>query len=548
MAEEDSTYGVLDLVVVQNLQKAAEYNGRVCIVKELLTERARITVKVAETDKLLNVKTENLRDPTEAELKEQLPVAFDKLRKDQIEVILANSDVAFASDASKEKLIELAVQAKLAPEPVKKRVNLDEEVEVPGGGRMTRGEMLERAKQLESMTPAQMREQLRVLTSRSPQELRTTVPQTRQMTDAQIQAQIEQLQTFLNNPKLRRLQIEAMKTGDFSKLNNSALASMTPREIRENARKQLEAFRKDPVAFRQQFFADQASLSDQDIQDMLEMQINADDDMIRAMSGGSKKMGDIDISSMSEDQYKKNAELQLKMFKANPKKVREQLEKQNPEVKNMSDEQLVGQLETMATMSKKDIEDMAKYAKAMQAPGGAGPQAGGAPNLAMMENMSGDQLRAVFRTQRDMFKRDPKGFRKMVPQMAALSDEQIQSQLDMMADMDPSYIKMFISVQQRFGNVFARIQGPLDSISGGRGQQIIGVVMLIVGLLVVYFLGLLLYRLLGLMMPTTFGYSSQSAPQTQGSSYASESAQAAPGAGVQVEVDVDDDAFFQEDL
>ena len=549
MAEVEArsfAYELNDLVVLENLQKTPEYNGRLGVVKEHLTSKSRITVKVFEFDKLLNVKEDNLRAAADGELKDQLPAAFDKLRKEQIETILSNNNVSFEEGSDKSVLITAAVAAKLVPEPVKKKADPDEVVQIPGGGSMTRREMLERAKQLESMSSAQMREQLRVLTSRSPQELRSTVPAMRQMTDADIQNQITQLQQFVNNPRLKKLQIEALKTGDFSKLNMEAASTMSDREIRENAKKQLEAFKADPEGFRKQYFPDSDTLTNEDIEEMLNQQANADAATLEMLrSGGSGGAGKgMDLSNMSEEQFKKNAELQIKMFKSNPKRVREQLEKQNPEMRGMSDEQILFQLETMASKSKKDLEEMTKMAKASgMGPGGRSASMTTPPN---MDNMTGEQIKAMFKTQREMFKRDPKAFRKVVPQMEGMSDEAIQTQLDIMADMDPNMLKVLMSFQSRLGGVYNTVKGPLDRISGGRGQQIIGFVMLTVLFLVFWYLMSWFFRLLAYLFPTTFGYSStagQTAPQ------AAAAAAGATGGAVhttQVEVNVDDDAFFQD--
>lgn len=545
------TFKVDDYVVIQNLQKTPEHNGKVGMVKELLSEKARLMVKLLD-GKLVNVKEDNMRKTEGAELKDQLAQAYEKLENSKIERILKDNGVQVQGE--KAAMVKAAVDKQIFPEAKKggganAYLNLDpdEVLDVPGAGPMKRRDMWAQADQLDRLTIPQMREQIRVLTSRSPQELRAGNPQLRQLSDQDIQMQIQQMQAFVNNPQLKKQRVEALRSGDFTKLNATGLAAMDDETLRKEARMKLEAFRKDPAAFRAQFLKDQPDLNDEDIETMLEQQANADAKTLRQIRNAAMG-GNVDLNAMSDDQLKSNAELQLKMFKKDPKKFRKQMEEKNPQVKDMSDEDIMFQLETLATMSAADVRSMQAMAGggggAMPAPSAAGGQ----PNL---DNMSGEQLKAMFKMQRDMFKRDPKNFRKMVPQMASLSDSMIQQQLDMMADMSPDNLKLYISTTSRFSGVLNAVKEPLDRISGGRGGQILSFLAMVVIAILAYLIFALLYRLLAYLFPTTFGYSAASTT-TAGAAFAGGAAggqaepAAAKGVGVQVEVNVEDDAFFQE--
>lgn len=535
-----------EFVIVQNLQKAPEHNGKLGVVKELLEDKGRITVKVFESDKAINVRGDNLRAPEDAELKTQLKDAFSKLERNKIENILVHSKVEFSEDDDKAVLIAKAVEGRVVPEAVKKVRSDDDMMDVPGMGRMSRRDMKEQAQKLEGMSMTQMRDQLRVLTSSPPSELRAKFPHLKNMPDEAIEAQIKQYQMFVNNPKLKKAQVEALKTGDFTKLQQEMTASLSDEELKSNMAKQLEAFRKDPKAFRRQYLPDADSMTDKDIEEMLESQANADAETLRAAARGNagpRDLDSVDFSKISEEQYKKQAEAQIKMFKANPKQVRAVMEKQSPEVKNLSDTELLNQLEMAASMSKKDMEEMSKMAKQMR----AGGQSGGAPAAPNFDNMSGEQIQRMMRAQLDMVKRDPSKLKSLAPQFGGMSDETIISQMEMMANMDPSMLKMFMSVQSKFGSVFSKIKGPLDKVSGGRGQQIIGLLMLLVGFIVVYFLMMLLGRLMSYLFPTTFGFNAAASTSQAGGAAAAAAAARANQAQAQVDLNVEDDAFFQQD-
>jgi hypothetical protein len=545
------TYDVDDYVVLQSLQKTPEHNGRVGAVKELLTTKSRVTVKLFD-GKLVNVKEDNMRKANEEELKDQLKKAFEKFQVNQLERILRDNGVKVESK-EKEALVNAAAENELFPEAKKgqtpqQQFDPEEEVNVPGIGPLKRKEMWAQADQLERMTVPQMKEQLRMLQSRSPQELRNSNPHMRALSDMDIQAHIQQLQGFVNNPSLKKLRIEALRTGDFTKINQMGMAAMDDDTIRKDARAKLELFRKDRAAFRAQYLPDQTELSDDEIEQSLEMQANADAATLKAMRNASKNGGNMDLSSLTDEQLKTNSEMQLKMFKKDPKKFRKQMEDKNPQVKQMSDEELLFQLETLANMSAQDVRSM----QSMAAGGGApSATASGGPGLATtpnFDNMTGEQISAMFKMQRDMFKRDPKAFRKMVPQMASLSDTMIEQQLNMMAEMGPDNLKTYIGATTKFSNVLNKIKAPLDRVTGGRGQLVLSGLALMLVTIILYYVLSLVFRLLTYLFPTTFGYM---APATTGAAASASGvggggATAGSGHGVQVDVAVEDDAFFQE--
>jgi hypothetical protein len=77
---------------------------------------------------------------------------------------------------------------------------------------------------------------------------------------------------------------------------------------------------------------------------------------------------------------------------------------------------------------------------------------------AMMEKMTGEQLSGMFKMQRDLLKRDPAKFRSMMPPAAqAMSDDMLLTQINAMAEMDPSSLKSYMSMTNRFGSVVNKV-------------------------------------------------------------------------------------------
>lgn len=534
-------------IVVQNLVKSPEMNGKVAEVKGEGKE-GRIMVRlVEESHRLLNMKEANLRQAEDSEVEAALRAEFESLSDADITKVLVEAGVRYTNGVDNK--VDLAVTNKLFPEVPKRVTNFtnfdpEEEVDIPGSGPMKRRDMWEQADRLEKLTVAQMREQVRVFKSRSLQELKQMNPAMRNLTESDVQMQLAQFETFLNNPNMKKIQIDALRTGDFSKLNSaSALQGMDDDSMRRDARMKLEAFKKNPAEFRAQFLqsAEFASLSDSEIEDQLRTQATADSKTLKALRQGGAGM---DLSSLSDEQLKKNSELQLKMFNDNPKQTRQRMEQQNPQLKNMTDDQLRMQLETVASMSPADI-------RAMQSMNAQGMAQGLDPNdpqqsLDKLNDMSPEQLSAMFKMQRNMFRQDPIKFKQAMPQFANMPDSMIGAQLDTMADMDPQHLKWYLNATGSITPWINRIREPLDRISGGYGTHILSLLALLLVLLVMYFLVGFLWRMLGWVFPTTFGSSLGKAQVKEAMGSAQGGDFTAPVQQVDLDVE-DDDAFFQQD-
>lgn len=374
-----------------------------------------------------------------------------------------------------------------------------------------------------------------MMKSKSPQELRNTVPQMRQVTDYEIQAQISQLEQFVANPKAKKQYCDALRSGDFTQM------AMDDDSLRRDAKSKLDLFRADPEEYRKQNLSPaQQDVSNAEIEANLVKQATAKDgNELRTMR--SEEM----MAALTDDQVKENALLQLKSFNENPKKFRKMMGEQ---AKQLTDEDIRAQLEMMCKMSPGDIRAMQQMSKA---PGAAGPgTTTPTPEDAQkrMESMSGEQLSAMFKMQRDMLKRDPAQFRRMMPANATMgmSDEALLTQLNTMAEMDPDSLKQYMSLTSQFTGYLSLVKDPLDRMTGGRGNYVLMFVAMCLCLLLMYVFSMAMFRILAFLFPTTFGGAS-TAVATTGTTAVQAAAGAAGANGfVQNEVVLEEEEFFQQ--
>ena len=138
------------------------------------------------------------------------------------------------------------------------------------------------------------------------------------------------------------------------------------------------------------------------------------------------------MDKMSPAQLQRQMQTQLKMFQKNPDSFRAQLG-DNP-MKDMSNEEIEGQLKSMAEMDPETLNFMMDQQKR----GGDMSPEGQAQ---MIDNMDDEQLKKMVSMQKKMFQENPETFRKMMPAMAGLSDSAILQQLEMLEQLDGTNIR-----------------------------------------------------------------------------------------------------------
>ncbi|KAH9257300.1 hypothetical protein BASA81_004457 [Batrachochytrium salamandrivorans] len=520
-------------VLLQGLAKAPELNGKLGQIRDEpdsgLGAEGRYQVRMtAAPCQLVKVRLGNLVSAAGGgEEESQLLDAYQKLTSTRLADLIVLSKLGPSSlPTDKQELVKLALQHKLFPDPVDAKLTFsnstssvkapgrksspeatpqqsgDDDVVLPGGQTMKRRDMWAQADQMERMTVPQLREQLRHLKSKSPQELRNSTPQMRNLSDFDIQNQISQLENFAANPSAKRAYVESMRTGDFSAA--AATGGMDDAALKRDAKAKLALFRTDKQAFRNQLGSQlPAGVTDEEIEASLVAQAEAKTGQALREMRAKEAM-----ATMTDEQLVNNTKMQLKMFNDNPKQFRKQM---GPQAASLTDEDIRNQLEMVSKMSGTDLRNMQEMQKAGVGNGGAGINPAQAQQT--MENMSGEQLSAMFKMQRDLLKRDPVQFHKMVPQGNSLgmSDEALLTQLDTMANMDPDSLKQYMQMTNQLQSYVQVVKGPLDKVTGGRGNYVLAFLAMVLLLILTYFMSIAAGKLLAWLFPTTFGVGAASA-------------------------------------
>lgn len=523
-------------VLLQGLAKAPELNGKLGQIRDepdaALGAEGRYQIRMtAAPCQLVKVRLGNLVSAAGGAEESQLLEAYHKLTSTRLADLIALSKLAPSPlPTDKQELVKLALQHKLFPDPVDSKLTFsnstssvkppgrkpspeaapqqqqqsgDDDVVLPGGQTMKRRDMWAQADQMERMTVPQLREQLRHLKSKSPQELRNSTPQMRNLSDFDIQNQISQLENFAANPSAKRAYVESMRTGDFSA---AAVAGggMDDAALKRDAKAKLALFRTDKLAFRKQLGSQlPEGVTDDELEASLVAQAEAKSGQALREMRAKEAM-----ASMTDEQLVSNAKMQLKVFNDNPKQFRKQM---GPQAESLTDADIRQQLEMVTSLSGAELRNMQEMRKA-----GSG-NGGGAINPAQaqqtMDGMSGEQLSAMFKMQRDLLKRDPAQFHRMVPQGNSLgmSDEALLTQLETMAEMDPASLKQYMQMTNQLQSYVQVVKGPLDKVTGGRGNYVLAFLAMVLLLLLTYFMSVATGKVLAWLFPTTFGLASTSA-------------------------------------
>ena len=120
------SYQVGEHVCLHSLEKDPKINGKIGEVKELLFDKHRLTIRLFQEARLVNVKESNLKKAEPSDIEKQLREVYEKLNASHIQRLLRENDVAF-DKSDKESLILKAVEGRIFPKPEskkKEKVNL----------------------------------------------------------------------------------------------------------------------------------------------------------------------------------------------------------------------------------------------------------------------------------------------------------------------------------------------------------------------------------------------------------------------------------------
>lgn len=415
-----TSFPVGSRVILKNLTKGTEFNGKVGVVKSSLND-SRQQVLLIQSGKMLGIKPMNLHYE---------PRTVNSLSVGELKSLLTARGFTQFTGLDKSQLREM-VKIKIESEeeiaPVLYTQLEKEQQEQAASAGTRRDSAQDPAAMLGNMTPDQLRQQARMMRSMPPSQIRRMNPQMAGFTDAQIQMAANQMEMMANNPSMLKQMADQMK-------------NMSPEELEQVRR--MQAGGAPPVG------------------------MGTTAAGAAAAGGGSMQ----NMADMSPEQLRQQAQMMKSMDKNT-------LRSMNPAMAKWSDAQIemaIQQMETMAenpdmmkqiseqmkNMKPEEIEKM----REMAASGGFGANTTTTPGVGLGEGTGGtngmpsnpmDMLNkadpAQIKNMLKMMKENPKLMKDMLrssnPAMADnMSDEQIQKTIDAFASMDEKKIGLFLKV------------------------------------------------------------------------------------------------------
>jgi hypothetical protein len=503
-----------DFVSLHSLKQTAEHNGQIAQVIDYVSEKDRYSVRLLGTHKVLHIKETNLTPATKEQVRQRLAELLDKVTNKQqlIDLIKTKKPKAKPSSSLADlrgQALDLQCEAlpmDQTPPPSPPRA-------AAAAFRPAADPNVEQAcRQYEQMSVSEMKKRVSQLRSATPSVLRTGNPALRNMSDADVRAavqpEIDRLDKMLISPEAKRAILHEMRTGEVSSFT-------TDEELEAKAKDQLDMFKRDKLSFRRMLPPQAQALSDADVLAQLEAAANMSGaDIRRLQANGGVQQVTADPATLSDEMLVNNAKMQLEMFDRDPQEFKKRIPaQQRAMMDQMGDVVVREQLKAATAMSAKELREQMQNAKAMLAGGGVSGAAGAAAAMsdpsAAMRNMSGEDVLRNIKMARDMCRRDPDQFKRMMPAQvqpmaASMSNEFMQQALDYMGDISPTRMKQIMTWMARAHDVFKWVDGK----TGGRGQMVMGGAALLVVSLLLLVLLWLLWTLVGLFGRLVFGGSS----------------------------------------
>ena len=406
-------------VVLQGLNKAPEYNGKLGVVMSSIND-GRQQVLVGK--KFLGLKPSNMTyqlRPVDSlsmqELKKILKEKDENVNFSGMDVSDLRRDVNSMEPEVAFEFLSLANEKAFIEKEKSK------EQQAPQNSRSAHSQ----ADQISQMSPDQLRLQARMMRSMPPNQIRQAHPQLRHMTDAQIEMTATQMEQMADNPELVRMAAEQVK-------------NMSPEEYQRAQQQQMQ--HQQPTAAASGYGTRTAAPANQ-------------------------------LDNMTPEQLKQQAEAMRRM-------TPEQIRRLNPQLASLTDEQLeqtMQQMEQMATnpamleMAKRQMKGMSPDDIANLKADGTMP-AGLDPSK-MLETMDGKQLKEMVK----MMKENP----EMLKQMGS-QGEQMMKALKMFDGMDENQLDSAVSMMKGVQKVTAPVRNAYAKVNGLCGGHFIKAILLLV--------------------------------------------------------------------
>jgi hypothetical protein len=387
-------------VILKDLTKGTEFNGKVGVVKSQVNE-SRQQVLLIQSGKMLGIRPLNLKYE---------PRSVNSLSISELKTILTLKEVTTLSGYDKSQLREMVHIKTESEEEIAEMLYAHQEKEYntpkPAHGQGQAGN--DSANMLANMSPEQLHQQARMMRTMPASQIRRMNPQMAGFSDAQIQMAANQMEMMANNPDMMKQMADQMK-------------NMTPQEKEEM--KRMQAGGAPPATMQREVGATQnmANMSPEQLKQQADMMKSMDPDTLRSMNPAMANWSDAQI---------KMAINQMETMASNPdmmKQVSEQMKGMKPE----------------------EIEKMRKMAEGGFGGEGAAAGADGMPAnpMDMLNNADPSQIKSML----NMVKDNPQMMKDMLrsanPAMAdKLSDAQIQKTIDVFAGLDEKKIGWLIKL------------------------------------------------------------------------------------------------------
>ena len=423
-------YPIGTRVILQNLTKGTHYNGKIGVVKSVLTASGRQLVAIIGDDesKALGLKPTNLKYE---------PRAVDSLSIKEMKMVLEakkkSSDDMAGSVMDKLQLLQLVRDAVKSDEEVAEILALaiakEKEVNTKNDYDL-KNKIQNQASQVESMSPEQLRSQAQMMRTMDSATIRRMNPAMANFTDAQIQMAANQMEMMSSNPEMFKGMVNQMKNMNGTELD----------EIRRMQNGTVPGNTLNPQS------------------NSPALGVGAPPGATGNISKQQMESGFQNMANLTPDQLRQQASMMKSMDPAT-------LRRMNPAMANWSDTQIqmaITQMDMMASnpdMMKTVTEQMKNMKpeelQKMQAEAMAGPgnldngAAGGMPQdpMQMLQNADPAQIKQMI----NMVKDNPALMKNMIrsanPSMGdKISDDQISKTMEMFASMDEKKIEKLMKI------------------------------------------------------------------------------------------------------
>lgn len=414
-------------VILKDLAKGKQYNGKVGIVKSVLTESGRQLVSIVGDDgaKALGLKPANLKYE---------PRAIDSLSIKEIKAVLAaknkqSDELTGRGGIDKSQLLSLVRDTVESEEEVAEILALATVKEQKISTKKDydlKNKIQQEASQVANMSPEQIRSQAQMMRSMDSATIRRMNPAMANFTDAQIKMAADQMEAMANNPDMFKGMVDQMK-------------NMSGSDLDQVRRMQNGGGAPATAGFGNTMAPPSHNSSPQGAVDITKQQ----------METGLQNM-----ANLTPEQLRQQATMMKSMDPAT-------LRRMNPAMANWNDSQIqmaITQMDQMAsnpdmmkTMTEQVKNMNPEDIKKMQAgtiPGdSANGAVGGMPGMPqnpmeMLQNADPAQIKQMI----NMVKDNPEMMKSMLrsanPSMGdKISDDQISKTMEMFANMDDKKIE-----------------------------------------------------------------------------------------------------------